>query len=183
MIMNSEALIFYKDLPSSCLGWQYKVCLARTPDSLKLAFNWNDTGESLFDFNNDRERENLCIKDIISFYIQHLRKKIRFVEDTIWKMKCCLQTSPNTAGSHLTFCSGILAKQATRKSGSRWTGAEGGSPSIKYPRTSTSTVSWLRRTHSLDCLSCPVPVDPLGCLLLPGSSLASTGICNRTKSS
>lgn len=46
-------------------------------------------------------------------------------------MKRSLQTCPNTAGSHLTSCSGVSAKQATRRSGSRQTGAQGGSPSTK----------------------------------------------------
>lgn len=141
IIMNNEALIFYKGILSGCLGWQYKVRLARTSDSLKLAFNWTDREESLFDFNNDRERENLFIKDIISFCIQHVRKKIKSVEDTIWKMKCFLQICPNTASSHLMSCSGICARQAIRKCESRQTGAQDGPPSIKYPWTRTSIVS------------------------------------------
>lgn len=46
------------------------MCLASTSDSSKLTFNWNDNGESSFDLENDREREDLCIKDT-----QHLKKK------------------------------------------------------------------------------------------------------------
>lgn len=44
--------------------------MASTSDSLKLAFNWNDKGESSLDFENDRKKKNLCSKDI-----QHLKKK------------------------------------------------------------------------------------------------------------
>lgn len=123
--MKSEAPIFiYEDILSGCLGWQHKVCLARTPDSLKLAFNWNDTGESLFDFNNDSKRENLCIEDIISLW------KILFGK----RNAPCKPSQTPVAGSRLTSCFGMLAKQTTRKSESRWTGAQGGSPSIKYSR-------------------------------------------------
>lgn len=73
MIINSKALICYEGALSNCSGWQHKVCLARTSDSLKLAFNWNDNGKWLF--KSDRERENLYNKDNSSFSIQQLRKK------------------------------------------------------------------------------------------------------------
>lgn len=69
MTMNSEIMLSFKAIVRGCLGWHYKVCLASTSDSLKLAFNWNGKGESSFDFENDKERKNLCTMNI-----EHLRK-------------------------------------------------------------------------------------------------------------
>lgn len=108
--------------------------------------------------------KNLFIKDIISFCIQHLRKKIKSVEDAISKRKCFLQTCPNTAGSHLTSYSGIL-KQATRKSESRQTGAHDGSPSIKYPWDKNFHSLWLSRTLPSSWLLCRVPWPVSGSLV------------------
>lgn len=100
-------------------------------------------------------------------------------------MKCSLQTCSNPAGSHLTSCSGTLAYQAIQaigKSGSRQTGAQGGSPT-KYSRARAPSFLIKEDPALILTVSFPLPVDPLGCLMVPGKRLASTGIHNRTKSS
>lgn len=99
------------------------------------------------------------------------------MEHTIWKVKCSLQTCSNTAGFHLTSCSGIFAQeaiQAIEKSGPGQTGAQGGSPT-KYPRARDP--SFLVKLDTAPILTVSFP------LMAPGRRLASTGIHNRTKTS
>lgn len=111
------------------------------------------------------------------------KKKRKLVEDTIWKMTCSLQTCPNTAGSHLTSCSGKFAKQATRKPRSRQAGAQGQLTLYQTPR--------YKHFHSLQIKEDPViglTVSHTMSRWIPsaishslGSSLATAVICSTKK--
>lgn len=178
MTMNSETLISYKAILRSCLGWHYKVRLASTSDSLKLAFNWNDKGQSSFDFENDRERKNLCSKDI-----QHLRKNNQICGTYYLENEMLIANLLKHSRVPFNILFGHICITSYPSHWEVWiqtNWCSGGSP-IKYPRARDPLVKL--DTAPILTASFPLPVDPLGCLMVPGRRLASTGIHSRTKSS